>query len=429
MKVEKKDLPKSQVELVVELTFEEFEPYIKRGAEKVSAEVKVEGFRPGKVPFDILKQKIGEMTIIEEGARIAIDKNLEKIFKDHITGEPVGQPQVEITKLAPNNALEFKITVAILPEIKLGDYKDIKVKARKSDIKNEDIEKMIGELQEMRVKEAIVDREIKDGDKVIADINMFLDNVPIEGGQGKDAALIIGKNYIIPGFDKHLLGAKKEDTREFSQLYPEDHHMKNISGKMVDFKVKIKEVYGRELPTVDDEFAIGFGLKNLADLKDNIKKSLTEQADKENEQKMEKEIIEKILEKSRFNDLPELLIEHEAKTMMAELEQSVTNQGGKFGDYLSSINKTEEQIMLDMLPEAIKRVKVSLLIKEIAKKENIQASVEEANKQIEEIKNYYKDKNDILEKVSSLEYKSYIYSVLSSRKVIDKLREWNVEKN
>ena len=426
MKVEKKDLLKSQLELTVEMDIEEFAPYIKRGAEKISNEVKIEGFRPGKAPYDIIKQKVGEITIMEEGARIAINKNIDAIIKENVTGEPVGQPNIEITKLAPGNPLEFKITLAILPEIKLGDYKDAKVNEKKTDIKNEEVEKTLKELQDYRVKEVLADREVKETDKVIVNINMFLDNVPIEGGQASGNAIIIGKDYVVPGFDKKLIGAKKDEEREFSLPYPEDFHMKNLAGKMVDFKVLVKEVYARELPELNEEFAVSMGLKNLDELKDNIKKSIAMQAEKDNAQIAEREMIEKILTKSRFGDIPEMLVKHEAGTMMAELEQTISHQGGKFGDYLSSINKTEDQLMLELLPDAVKRVKVSLMIREIANIEKIKVADEEIEQQISEMKKYYKDKPEILEKITTDEYRNYVYNVLNSKKVVNKLREWNI---
>ena len=161
MKITKKDLGKSQIEVTVELTVEEFEPYVLRGAQKVSEEVKIEGFRPGKAPYDIVKNTVGEMTILEEGARLAIDKTLDKAIKENIIGQLVGQPQVNITKLAPNNPLEYKVVVTLLPEIKLGNYKDLKIKEAAVAAKDEEVEKLISELREMRANEAITDAEIK----------------------------------------------------------------------------------------------------------------------------------------------------------------------------------------------------------------------------------------------------------------------------
>lgn len=428
MNVTKKDLAKSQIELVVELTIEEFKPYINSGVEKVSREVKIKGFRPGKAPYDVLKQKIGEMTILEEAARIAINKTLADVIKDNIEGQPVGQPQVNITKLAPNNPVEYKIVIAILPKVDLGDYKNAKVKQEKIEAKEEELDKMIEQLRETRVKETIADREVKDNDKVIVDIKMFLDKVPIEGGQGKDTGVIIGKGYVVPGFGKKLIGAKKNDTREFSLPYLKEHHQKNLAGKLVEFKVKVKEVYKRELPKVDNEFVKNFGLKSVEEFKENIKKSLMMEKEQAAEQKVEIEMLDKILAKTKFSDIPETLVNNEAQTMTQELEANIAGQGAKFDEYLKHINKTRDQLALDMLPEAVKRVKISLLIREIARKEEIKVGTQDVEKETEKLLEQYKDNKEIQEKIKSSAYKDYLKNMLSGRKVVEKLKEWNVSK-
>lgn len=428
MNVTKKVLPKSQVELTVELSFEELKPFIERGVESISKEVKVEGFRPGKVTYDILKRKIGEMSILEEAARIAINKTIDQAIKDNVEKEPIGHPEVNITKLSPENPLEYKVVFAVLPEITLGDYKNVKVKAVEVEIKDEDVEKVIEQLKEMRAKEVIIEREIQEGDKVTADIDMFLDNVPVEGGQGKGTAVLIGKNYIIPGFDKHLIGAKKGDVREFELKYPEDYHMTNLAGRMVEFRVKVLEVYGRELPEVNEEFAGAFGLKNEEELKTNIRKSLEDESKQKEEQKTEIEIIEKILASAKFGDIPEMLINHEADAMIHDLEHKVGQQGAKFEDYLQSIKKTREQLMLDILPDAVKRVKSALVIREIAIEEKITVSDEEVDVKVEELLSQYKGYAKVEERVKSREYKHYLKNTIANKKVMERLKEWNIEK-
>lgn len=428
MNVQKKDLSKSQIELTVELAVEEFKPHIKSGAEKVSREVKIEGFRPGKAPYGILKQKIGEMTILEEAARIAIDKTIDEAIKDNIDGQPIGQPQVNITKLAPDNPMEYKVVIVLLPKVELSDYKNAKVKQEKIEIKNEEAEKTIEQLREMRVKEVIANREIKNNDKAVVDIEMFLDNVPIEGGQGKGTGVIIGKGYIVPGFGKKLIGAKKGDTRKFSLPYPKDHHQANLAGKLVEFNVAVKEVYARELPEINDEFVKGFGLKSVEEFKGNIKKSIMAEKQQKAAQKAEIAMLDKIIEKSKFSDIPEILINSEVKTMMAELESGVASQGGKFDDYLSHINKTRDQLVLDLLPDAVKRVKSSLIIREIADAEKIKVEDKEIEKTIEDLLKQYKDNKEIAERISSSRYKEYLRNTLSGKKVIEKLTEWNIKK-
>jgi trigger factor len=428
MKVTKSEEKKSQVELLVELSVDEFKPYIEQGAKKISKEVKIDGFRSGKIPFDVLKQKIGEMSILEESARIAINKTLEKALLEVGEGRLIGQPKIDITKLAPGNPVEYKIIVSLIPEIKIGKYKDLGIKEEKIKVEKDDIEKTLVELKESRVKEMIADRAIQDKDKVLVDIKMFHDKVPVEGGQAKSTGVIIGEDHLVPGFDKELLGAKKGETKEFSLPYPKDHYMKNIAGKMVEFKVKIQEIYERVLPELNDEFAKGFGLKNLAEMKDNIKKGIESQKKQEQARFVEKEMIEKIIEKTKFGDIPQMLIEQESQNMLGELRQGITEQGGKYEDYLKSINKTETQLTLDMLPDAIKRVKASLLIREIAKEEKITVSSKEIAEHVEHMKTHYKDKPEVLNRLDTKEYHNYVVNVQTSRKVIDKLLKWNTAK-
>lgn len=428
MNVEKNNLERSEIELNVELSLDEFRPYIEQGAKKVSKEVKIDGFRPGQVPYEVLKQKIGEMSILEESARIAINKTLPKVIDEHVEGQPVGQPRVDITKLAPDNAMSYKVVVALLPDVKLGDYKDLKIKDKEVKVDDKEVERMLDDLKNMRGAEKLVAREIKDGDKAMVDIQMYLDKVPVEGGQSQDTAVAIGKEYIVPGFDKQLLGAKKGDVKEFTLPYPQDFHMQNLAGKKVEFKVTVKDVYEIETPQLDDKFAQGFGMKNLEDLKKNVKSNIEQQKQQEVRQQVEREMLDKIIEKTKFGDIPQVLVEHESDVMISELEHTVSQQGAKFEDYLASLGKTKDQLALDMMPDAVKRVKVSLLIREVAEAEKMQATKEEIDEHIEHMKGHYKDNQDILSRLDSQTYRDYASNVLTSKKVIDKLMEWNVVK-
>lgn len=428
MKVEKKDLEKSQVELTVELSLEEFKPYIEKGANKVSKDVKIEGFRPGKVPFDILKQKIGEMTILEEAANIAINKTIDQVFSDHVKTQPIGQPRVEITKLAPENPLEYKVVIAVLPEITLGEYKNLNIKANKVEIKDDEVEKMIDQLRDMRVKESLVDRKTEDGDKILSDIEMFLDKVPVEGGQSKNLAIIIGKDFFVPGFSKQLIGTKKGETKEFSLPFPKDHHQKNLAGKMVEFRVKINDVYKRVLPELNDEFVQTFQAKNVEEFKTNIKKSIEQEKQQAEDQKTEIKIIDEIIKKSKIGNIPETLIQQEADGIMHEMEHNIEGQGGKFDDYLASIKKTRNDMLLEVLPEAIKRVKGALIIRALVIKEKIDVSDEEVEKRQKEMIEQYKGYQKVEDRVKDPAYKPQLKNIMINRKVIEKLKEWNIAK-
>ena len=426
MQTEQKDLGKGQIEITVTIPFDDFKKYFDRGAEEVAREIKVDGFRPGKAPFDLVKQKVGEAAILEKSARLAINKTIGEALKG-LKETPVGQPEINITKLAWDNPLEYKIVVALLPKITIGEYKNLGVKEEKTKVEDKDVEKTIEELRAMRAKEVLVSREISDNDKVLLSIEMFMDKVPLEGGQSREAAVVIGQKYIVPGFDEKIMGAKKGESREFSLPYPNDFHQKNLAGKMVDFKVKIKEVYERQVADVNDEFAKNLGMKNLEDLKKNIKENIIEEQSQKKREKTEIEIIEKLIKNSKFGDIPEVLINREVEAMMGELEKNVTSQGGKFEDYLSSIKKTRGELMLEFAPGAVKRIKSALIVREIAEKEGIKASEKEAEAEQKKLLEQYKGYEKVEEYLKSPGYRDYLLNILTSRKVSEKLREWNVK--
>ena len=428
MEISKKDLEKSQLEISVVLSAEEFAPYIEKGATAVSEKTNIEGFRPGKAPYEILKQKVGEMAILEEAANIVIRKNIDKILDEHTAGRQIiGQPQVDIVKLAPANSLELKITLTLLPEIALGAYKDLKIKEAEVKVDSEKIKKTLNDLAEMRAKETLSETAVKDGDKVIANFEMFLDKVPIETGQAQDVTVVIGKDYLIPGFDKKIIGAIKDQVLDFSLPYPADHHDKNLAGKMVEFKVKIKEVYNREIPPADEEMAISFGFKSLEDLEKALSENVIAQEKQKAEQRAEIEMLDKIISTTKFGDLPESLIQNETDLMIGELEASIKNQGGNLEDYLTSIGKSKTQLLLDFAPNALKRVKSSLILREVAVVEKIMIEHQEIHDKIDELKAQYKGDEKIAKMFDEPGYHAYLGNILANQKVIKKLREWNIE--
>jgi trigger factor len=429
MDIKRQDLGKSQVEISVELSVEEFAPYIEKGAQKVSETVKIEGFRPGKVPLEMVKQKVGEMSILEEAAHIVIRKNIDKIIDDELKdAQVIGQPSVEVIKLAPNNPMAFKVKLITLPPTTLGKYKELGVKEDEIKIDDKEVAKNLTELAGMRAKEIISENEIKEGDKVIVSIEMFLDNVPIENGQIPEVTILIGKEYFVPGFDKKMIGAKKDAVLEFGLPYPDDHHQANLAGKMVDFKVKVKEVYNREVPELNDELAVGFGFKKVAEIEEFIKNNLSAQAKEKVEQKAEIEMLDKLVSSTTFGEIPEILVKNESELMLNELQQGITQQGGKFEDYLASIKKSKEELVLDFLPQAVKRVKSALILREVALKEGLAITKEEIEEKINEIKKQYKSDEKVQKMADEPGYRSYIGNILANQKVIKKLREWNINK-
>lgn len=425
----KKNQNKNEIELEITILKEEFKTYVEKGAKQVAQQLKIEGFRPGKVPVEVAKQKVGEMSFFEEAAQIAIRKTVNEAINQNLEDKDslASQPKVEILKLAPDNDFVYKVKIELLPKITLGEYKGLNIKTKKAEVKDDEIEASLKKVQEMKAKETIKLSPAKAGDKLIIDINLFLNKVPVDGGQSKNVQVILGQEYFIKGFDNQLLGASKGETKEFVLDYPQDHHQAHLAGKKVEFKVEIKEVYNRELPELNDEFAKAWQLADLKALKsalaDNIKKEKEKKLDVENE----KELFEKLIKKSSFEDIPTSLIEREAKAMVDEMKKNLESQGAKFEDYLKHIKKTENELFLDFSPEAVKRIKFALLLQEIIKKENIVVKDDEVHSMIEGLKKQYESQAEALKVIEGEQYRQSLKHNLLNDKAINKLKEWNYE--
>ena len=204
-----------------------------------------------------------------------------------------------------------------------------------------------------------------------------------------------------------------------------DHHQKNLAGKMVEFAVTVKEVYSRELPELNDEFATFFRMEKFEELKKGLRESLLHEKSHQIELKNESELIGKIVDDTKFGDLPETLVDSEVKNILAELEQSVIRQGGKFEDYLAHLKKTKDELILEMLPNAVKRVKSALVIREVAIVEKIAIEHEEIHKKIDELEEQYKGNQEVIKMIHEPGYHNYLNNILTNEKVIAKLKEWN----
>lgn len=426
MQVTKKDLEKSQAELTVLLEIEEFKPYIEKGAQRVSEQVKIEGFRPGKAPYEVLKQKVGEISILEEAAHLAIRKTIDDVFAKELSGrQPIGQPGVEITKLAPGNPLEYKVTVSLLPTVVLGEYKGLKIEREKAAVNEEDVNKTIQEILEMRAKESLSAAPAQKGDKLVLNINLSLDKVPVEGGQAQDVTLVLGKEYMVPGFDEKVLGIKQGEKREFKLLYPETHHQANLAGKMVEFAVTATSVYNRELPELNDDLAKEMHFKDVADLKDAIKKNILADRERQADIKSELKMLEAIANKAKFGDIPEALLENESENMIAELERNITGQGGNFEDYLKHLKRNRNELRLDLMPNAIKRIKTALIIREVGVLEKMEVKPETLEEKLTGLKKMYGRDPEALKQMESPEYRRHLENMMFNDQVVAQLKSWN----
>ncbi|MBU2236127.1 trigger factor, partial [Patescibacteria group bacterium] len=282
----------------------------------------------------------------------------------------------------------------------------------------------VNDLRKMRSKEALVNREVQKGDKAEVDIEVFQNKVPIEGGQGKNQAIIIGEGNFIPGFEDKLIGMKKGEEKEFELKFPKEYFQKSLAGKPAEFKIKLNSVFKIEMPEANDEFAKSFGtFKTMKDLEDQISKNLEEEANNKERQRVELEMLESIANKSKFGEFPDDLEASEIDKMIHELKHDFEKQGLKYEDYLQSIKKSEEELRKSFEPRAEKRVKTALLIRKIAETENIKATDDEIKIEIEKSKQTYQQQGneEMIKQLETPDYRSFVKNVMVNQKVIDML--------
>ncbi len=250
-------------------------------------------------------------------------------------------------------------------------------------------------------------------------MSIFLDNVPLDGGQTKNHGVYLSEDYYVPGLQEKLVGIKKGETREFVLPFPKEHYQKNIAGKNVEFKVAAKAIFALEHPALDDSFAQGLGQKNIRDLRELIKTNLEKEANAKELQKEEIEILEQIVGNSSFEEIPDILVNAEIERMLQELENSIASRGLEWNKYLEGIKKTVPELKLDFTPRALKRVKTALVVREIASREGIRADDAEVASEIARAMNQYKSDPEAQKVVRSEEFAEEARTMTKNRKTVE----------
>jgi trigger factor len=392
--VDTKDLSKVSKELTFKVPANEFDKYYDEALKELSKDLKVPGFRKGKIPTKVAEKEL----TIERITYSAGDNAIRKVYVDAIIVEnipAIGEPKIDLKNIKKGDDLEFVATVELLPEVKLKNYKkDIdkinkKFSEKKPAVLDEDIQKELDVLAAQKVKIITVNREAQKGDQVEVDFDVFVNNVAIEGGSAKKHPVIIGDGKFIPGFEEKMIGVVADDEKEFELTFPKDYHAKHLAGKKAKFKVKVNLVQERELPEMDDEFAKGFGkFKTIKELKDNLRDGLEHEQIHRIEDEWKKELIEALIEKTD-TDVPKSLIISEMDVMMRELENDLAKMGMQKEQYFMQVKTTEEKLKKEWKKkQAPNRVKAALILKELAednklepKKEDIEARVNQVVQQ------------------------------------------------
>ncbi len=394
MKAQVEKIDSYRVELEVQVENEKFEEGVNKAYKKLVKKVNVPGFRKGKAPKNVILNYIGKEALYNEAVEFIVpDAYYEAVEETNI--EPVDQPELDIVQLEEDKPFIFKAKVIVKPEAELGEYKGLEIEHKDTEIKEEDIDKYIQNLQEKHARIVTVDdRPAQKEDTVVIDFEGFMDGEPFQGGKAEDHSLEIGSQTFIPGFEEQVEGMNIDEEKEIEVTFPDEYHQKSIAGKEAVFKVKLKEIKKKELLDIDDEFAKDVSeFETLQELKEDVEKKLKERAEQDSKNILKNSVVKKVSENVNV-DIPEVMIQKRIDGFIQEMEQGMKNQGLTVEKYLQITNGSMEDLRKGYHERAEESVKADLVLEAVAKKEGIAISDEELDKELEKMASLYNQEKD-----------------------------------
>lgn len=393
MKITRKDLPKSQLELNIQIEQDEMVKYIDKTTIKLAKQITVPGFRKGEAPKELVVKQISPTELLNESFEYAINESYKQAIQQENLS-PLASPEIKLSEKSSEDNLEYNAIISIMPEIKLPDYKKLAEKVNREDdsITDKDIEEAKKYLQKSRGTQDIVNRKAKIGDIVNLDYILTVDKKEFD--KSEKMPVEIGAGKFIPGFEDEIIGLKAGDKKEFDIKFPEDYHNKDIAGKKGHFAITVNDVQELNLPAWDEDFAkiLSNGEKSISDLEMSLKEGLIAERQKEVQTSYTQAIVDSILAKIKV-ELPDVLVLAEREQIIKEMEQRALYSGHTLDDALSQSGKTREQLLEEALPQAESRVKLMLLLKAITAEQNFKADDKEVQHKIHHILEQYSEKD------------------------------------
>ena len=420
MQVEK--LEKNMAKLTIEVDAAKVNDAIKKAYDKNKGKMSVPGFRKGKVPQAMIEKMYGPEVFYEDAANFLIPDAYAEEVEAAEDLEVVSQPKIDVVQMEKGKNFIFTAEVALKPPVDLGKYKGVKIEKIDTEVTDEDIDKEIKREQEANARTITVeDRPVKDGDTAVIDFEGFIGDKAFEGGKGENYPLVIGSGSFIPGFEEQLIGKNTGDDVDVKVTFPEDYKAKDLAGKEALFKVKINEIKEKELPELDDEFASEVSeFDTMAEYREDVKKNLAEKKEKEAKDKKEDAVIEAIIKDSKM-DIPEAMVETQARTMVNDYARRLQSQGLSLEQYFMFTGLDMDKFTDQMKEGARKRIESRLILEAVVKAENFEVTDEEYEKELERIAKESKMEVDKLkEYIGDDEYgKKQIIDDLKIQKAVD----------
>ena len=407
----------NEVKLEITIEAEKFENAIKKVYFKSAKYFNIPGFRKGKAPQHIVEKYYGKEIFYEDAFNEIASEEYEQALTENKI-DAVSRPEIDIITMEKGKDLVFTAIVQTKPEAKIGKYKGIEIEKIEYNVKDEDIEKELADMQDKNSRLVTVDdRPAEEGDTAKIDFEGFVDGKPFDGGKGENYDLVLGSHSFIEGFEDQVVGMKIDEEKDINVTFPKEYFSKDLAGKPATFKVKLHELKKKELPKLDDEFAKDVSeFDTIKELKQSIKEKLEKQ-NKDREKYEKQDAAVKALVEEMQVDIPSGMIEMETENMMRDMEQRMSYQGLKMEQYLKMLNKSEEEFKKEYEPQAINAIKSRLAIEAVIKAEKIEATDDEIKEKLEEMaKNYGKDAKELQDNEN---IKNYIKQGIENEKAMD----------
>ena len=418
MKVKSKKLSDTRVEITVTLDKNDLKIAKEKAIERLTKEVKLEGFRKGKAPKNLAEKTLNSNDVINETIDIAVRTTVPAAF-EQAEKSPLVVPSVNVTKYVPEESAEYTATADILPEVKLGEYKNLKVKKPENKVLKKDIDEIVENIRKAYAEKKVEKKKAELGDEVIIDFVGKKDGEPFKGGTAKDYALVLGSKTFIPGFEDGIVGKESGDKFDLPLTFPKDYGEKSLAGKKTVFEVLVKQVNVITLPKLDADFAKKCGpFKNMDELRADIEKNLKAQNEHRLNEQFKDDLVEALVKASKVQ-APEILISDQLRLVKTDMERNAASAGQSFEEYLKANDVDEKQWEKDAREVAEKRVKASLVLQILARNEKITVTDDEVMAKIIELRDVYKNSPEALKNLKDPRVKMDIRNRMTIEKTID----------
>ncbi len=421
------NLENSMAKITIEVSAEDFEAAVVKSYHKNKGKISIQGFRKGKAPRKMIEKLYGPEIFYEDAANFAIPEAYEAAAKE-CGLEIVSRPEIDVEDIGKDKPFVFTATVAVKPEVELGDYKGIEVEKQEIKVLAADVNAEIDRVREQNARIMTVeDREIKKDDIAVIDFEGFVDGKAFEGGKGTDYSLTIGSHSFIDTFEDQLIGKKTGDKVDVNVTFPEEYHEASLKGKPALFKVEIKEVKVKELPKLDDEFASEVSeFDTLKEYKASVKKTLTDRKKAQVKTEKENKVLEKVVENAKV-ELPAPMVDEQVSQMVNEFASRLQQQGLSIEQYMQMTGMQPQALMDQMRPEAEMRIKTRLVLEAVAETEKIKATDKDIDKELEKMAEMYRMEADKLKEMAGDAEKEQISKDVAVQKAVDLLVKEAVE--